>query len=139
MIRTLSSNIMSPLVVRFILSGLVLLIATGFLGLGSGCKKNQIDSALNSDANGFVCSKCSAKFYLPSDIFPGHCPQCKAPDLEMVMGYVCGVDNHTTIAPRNKRGGTCEKCGKVTTVLSLPREADLKAWGAVKRTNAEVN
>lgn len=133
------SSIMSPIMVWSIRSGLVLLIATGFLALNSGCKKNSIDSALNSDANGFVCSKCSAKFYLPSDIFPGHCPQCKAPDIDMVMGYVCGVDSHTTIAPRNKRGGACEKCGKVTTVLSLPREADLKAWGAVKRTYAEVN
>ena len=117
----------------------LVLVAVGLLALISGCGKNSVDNALNSDANGFVCSKCSAKFYLSSDIFPAHCPQCKAPDVVMVMGYVCSKDNHTTIAPRNKRGGACEKCGTVTTVLSLPRETDLKIWGATKKTGADVN
>lgn len=105
----------------------------------SGCGKGPVDSALNSDANGFVCAKCPAKFYLPAGVFPGHCPKCKAPDVTMVIGYVCPTDQHVTIAPRSKRGGVCAKCGKSTSALSLPREADLKAWGGEKMADSDVN
>lgn len=117
---------------------LSLLAAVVFVAT-SGCGKGSVDNALNSDANGFVCAKCPAKFYLPADTFPGHCPKCKAPDITMVIGYVCEADKQVTIAPRSKRGGVCGKCGKTTTVLSLPREADLKAWGGEKVAAADVN
>ena len=33
----------------------------------------------------------------------------------------------------------CEVCGKTTQSLSIPREADLKAWGAPKKTKTEVS
>ena len=32
----------------------------------------------------------------------------------------------------------CEKCGKTTSGLSIPRESDFKAWGAAKKTAQEV-
>ena len=119
--------------------GRALVLAVGLIASGPGCTRTSVDQALSSDANGFVCVKCAAKFYLPSDVFPAHCPQCKAPEIEMVMGYVCAADQHVTIGPRSKRGSPCEQCGKVASALSLPREADLKTWGATRKSNADVN
>jgi len=112
-----------------ILAGLVLLV---------GCGKNQVDQALDSDANGYLCRKCQAKFYTAREVFPTKCPECQQPGVEMVLGFVCPADQVVTLAPRGKGTAACSKCGKPTSSLSIPREADFKAWGAAKRTAAEV-
>ena len=115
-----------------------LLVAFAVVGGASGCKKSQVEQALDSDANGYFCPDCKAKFYTARDIFPTQCPECKKPRVEMVLGFVCPADQHVTLAPRGKGTAVCEQCGKATSSLSIPREADLKTWGAVKRTAAEV-
>ena len=116
------------------------LCAVLLTSLASGCGRNrQVEQALSSDANGYVCLKCSTKFYTDREVFAGHCPQCKAPNIEMVVGFVCETDKNVTYGARGRGARACEKCGKVTTALSLPRENDLKAWGAAKKSNAEVN
>jgi hypothetical protein len=56
----------------------------------------------------------------------------------MVVGFKCPADNHVTYAPRGRGFVACEQCGKVTNALSIPREAELKAWGAERRSAAEV-
>lgn len=108
--------------------------------LAAGCDKNrQVEEALNSDANGYLCLKCTARFYTDRDVFASHCPQCKAPNIEMAIGFVCEADKHVTYGARGRGTRACEQCGKVTSALSLPRESDLKAWGATRRGNADVN
>jgi hypothetical protein len=97
-----------------------------------------LEKALESDANGYVCTKCSAKFYTARDVFAAYCPQCKQPDIEQAIGFSCPVDKHVTVAARNRGAHRCEKCGGPTSGVSIPGEAELKAWGATKRTAAEV-
>ena len=103
-----------------------------------GCKKSQVDQALDSDANGYICRQCQAKFYTAREVFPTRCPECKQPRVEMVLGFVCPTDQQVTLAPRGKGTAACSKCGKATSSLSIPREADFKAWGATKRNAADV-
>jgi hypothetical protein len=43
------------------LIGALLLVAVAVLG--TGCKKDVAVAAIETDANGFVCLKCGAKFY----------------------------------------------------------------------------
>lgn len=104
----------------------------------SGCAKSSIDRALESDANGYVCGSCTARFYTARDIFPIHCPQCKQQDIQQVVGYVCAEDKHVSLSPRGRAGMPCDKCGKPTSGLCLPHETYLKAWGAAKKTGPEV-
>ena len=66
------------------------------------------------------------------------CPQCKKPNIEQVMGFVCDADKQMTLGPRGRGGVACSKCGKTTMALALPGASDLKSWGAVKKTEAEV-
>lgn len=108
------------------------------LALGSGCRKNAIDQALESDANGYVCGKCNARFYTAREVFPIHCPQCKEKDILQVVSYICAADKHATVSPRGRAGMPCEKCGKPTAGMGIPREVDLKAWGAAKRSGPEI-
>ncbi len=104
----------------------------------AGCK-DKVEDALDTDANGYVCMKCAARFYMERDVFPNTCPQCKQGDIEQVMGAICADDKHMTLGPRSRRGAvSCEKCRKPTTGLAIPREADLIKWGAQKKTAAEV-
>ena len=105
----------------------------------TGCGDKQVDQALDTDANGYVCQKCSAKFYTERGVFAGHCPQCKVPNIEPVIGFVCATDQHVTLAGRGRGFHACEQCGKSTSAFSRPREADLKSWGAAKKSDAEVN
>jgi len=55
------------------------------------------------------------------------------------MGYVCPADGHVTVAGRGRGSVPCEKCGTAAAGLSIPREADLRAWGAAKKTKREVS
>jgi hypothetical protein len=106
--------------------------------LFAGCGKSQVDQALDSDANGFLCLGCQTKFYTERKLFPDFCPQCKQSNIQPVVGFVCAADRHVTLAPRGRGFRACAQCGQSTSALSIPREADLKAWGAARKTRAEV-
>jgi len=112
----------------------VLLLAFCF----SGCTKQKVDAALDSDANGYICSKCSEKFYTSRDVFANVCPKCKDADIQQVVGYYCEKDKQATLGPRGRGARRCEKCGNATTGMIVPKESDFKAWGAAKKTAAEV-
>ncbi len=103
-----------------------------------GCKQSKVDEALDTDANGYQCAKCAAKFYTDRDVFPNTCPQCKQSNIKQVMGFVCSTDKHVTLGVRGRQAVACEKCKRPTSGMAIPRESDLKAWGAVKKTAAEV-
>jgi len=116
--------------------------AAGFISLGlllllaAGCHKDVAQEASDSDANGYYCQKCEAKLYTARTLFIGpKCPKCQEDTLTEVVGYVCPKDNHLTIRPRFKdRLGArvCDICQGPLGGIRLPREKDLKAWGATK-------
>ena len=108
------------------------------LGFAGGCGKSSVDRALASDARGYFCPGCRAKFYTAYEVVAAVCPQCKSNDIREVVGFVCSLDQHTTLAPRGRGAVPCEKCGKPASRLSLPREEELKTWQAVRKTQAEV-
>lgn len=117
----------------------ILTIITGCgLALLAGCGKSAVDEALTADANGYICLKCQAKFYTARDVFATRCPQCQQVRPEIVLAYQCPDDKQVTLAGRGQGSATCSKCGKTVTTTALPHEADFKAWGATKRTAAEV-
>jgi hypothetical protein len=117
---------------------MLLSAAVAMLVVAAGCKDSKLEKALESDANGYVCQQCSAKFYTAREVFAGHCPQCKKPDIEQAIGFSCPADKHVTVAARSRGARRCEKCGGPTSGISIPGEAELKAWGATKKTAAEV-
>jgi hypothetical protein len=113
---------------------------TGLLFLTAiGCGKGQVDQALESDARGYFCPKCQAKFYTRSDVFADVCSQCKSPEILDVVGVVCAADQHMTLLPRGRGAIRCERCGKPANAMALPREKDLKNWGAIQKSKAEVS
>ena len=103
-----------------------------------GCDRNPAAKALESDANGYLCRPCKAKFYTERSVFANSCPACKSHQLAQVVGFVCPADKHVTVAPRGAGSMACEQCGQTTSGLCIPREADFKAWGAAKKSAAEV-
>jgi DNA-directed RNA polymerase subunit RPC12/RpoP len=105
---------------------------------GTGCGKNEIDRALDSDANGYLCRICKARFYTSREVFANVCPACKTTQIIQVVGFVCPDDHYVSIGPRGTGTIVCEKCNKPTSGLSIPREAELKQWGAAKKSRAEV-
>jgi len=115
-----------------------LLAILGLLWVIAGCGRSSDGAALNSDANGFLCMDCQAKFYTDRQIFANHCPQCQKGNVEMVVGFECPADHTVTYGPRGKGSVACRECGKVTAALIIPSESELKEWGAVKRTAKEV-
>jgi len=112
-------------------------LACVLLALLAGCGGGARDVAGDSDANGYVCRKCKLKFYTARAVFAEHCPACKGADFPSVVGYVCDKDGHTTITPRGP-SVVCEKCRAPVAAIKLARESELKAWGAAKKTKAEV-
>src|SRR5436190_21119117 len=100
------------------------------------CKKEAGLAALETDANGFLCLKCGAKFYTERTVFMGSkCPQCKQDALTQTVGYYCDKDQHLTIraAEGDRQGATCEKCqAHLVNAMKSPSEKDYKAWGATK-------
>ena len=106
--------------------------------LGGGCAKTDVDQALDSDANGYVCLSCKAKFYTARKVFATRCPDCKKQTVEQAMGFICGADKQMTIGLRSSRSVSCKQCGVNTAALAIPREADFKTWGASSKTEAEV-
>ncbi len=116
----------------------VFCLALSVLLCVGGCGP-KADQALESDANGFVCRKCLAKFFTDRELFPDHCPKCKQPDIEQVLGFFCKSDNHATLGSRSRGARTCEKCGRPTDGVSIPKKTELQAWGAVHSSKAEVS
>src|SRR6266850_2233893 len=101
-----------------------------------GCKKDTGMEAIETDANGYICLKCGAKFYTERSVFMGaNCPQCKGGSLQEAVGYYCGKDKHLTIRARegDRQGAICEQCqSPLINAMRVPHEKELKAWGATK-------
>jgi hypothetical protein len=116
---------------RFLCLPLVLL----FL---NGCHRDAAVDAGDSDANGYLCRRCGLKFYTDRKLFAEHCPKCQSTDVPSVIGFVCARDNHTTLTTAGQKSAVCELCQSRVTAIRLPREADLRNWGAVKAKPAEV-
>jgi len=116
-----------------------LLFAFAVLAMLIGCGRSAIDKALQSDARGYFCPACKLKFYTEYSVIADVCPRCKSYDIQEVVGFVCNHDDHTTLAPRAQRVVPCEKCNRMTAGLRLPNESDLKAWGAIRKTKADVS
>jgi hypothetical protein len=104
-----------------------------------GCKKDVAKDASDSDANGYVCLKCDARLYTDRSVFIGpKCPKCQEDTLVEVVGYYCEKDKRMTIRPRvGDRAGApaCEQCKAPLSGMRLPRENDLKSWGATKTSS----
>lgn len=101
-----------------------------------GCHKDLAGEATDSDANGYVCLKCGAKLYTPRSVFIGpQCPKCRSDELVEVVGYLCERDGHLSIKPHvtgRDIERLCDKCQQAVNTMKLPREKDLKEWGATK-------
>lgn len=113
----------------------IILFLTAAMVTLMGCSRDVAKEASDSDANGYLCTKCNAKLYTDRSVFlPAICPKCKAEGIVEVVGFICEKDNHLTVVGRSSaRGGpVCEKCAAPLSSMRLPREKDLKAWGATK-------
>jgi DNA-directed RNA polymerase subunit RPC12/RpoP len=112
-----------------------LLLSAAGLAL-AGCGKDVAEEASDSDANGYLCLDCGAKLYTDRSVFIGpKCPKCQKDRLMEVVGYWCEKDQQLTVRSRvGDRMGTpvCDKCKSPVSAMRLPREKDLKAWGAAK-------
>jgi len=105
--------------------------------MSAGCKRDAAADALETDANGYVCLHCGAKFYTDTATTLGPiCPKCKDQTLRDVVGYVCAKDHHVTIRSRREDPNgppKCDLCGApVQDAMIKPHAKDLIAWGAVK-------
>src|SRR5258706_1155046 len=102
----------------------------------ASCTKDVAQEASNSDANGYVCLSCGARFYSDRSNFRGPgCPRCNQNKLVEVIGFRCPKDQHMTMQARaggRQEAAVCEICKTPLAGMSLPRERDLKAWGAQK-------
>jgi len=113
------------------------LLTLGSLLIG-GCSKDAGMQSIETDAHGYLCLKCRAKFYTEQKVFlESKCPKCQEETLADVTGYWCEKDKHITIRPRvsgPEGAAGCEKCGMaLKNAMVSPRETDLLAWGATKR------
>jgi DNA-directed RNA polymerase subunit RPC12/RpoP len=100
-----------------------------------GCSKDPAVEAIRTDAHGYLCTKCGAKFYTGArEFLDAKCPNCQQYTLEDVVGYLCPKDHHLTIRPRAAEGAAiCEVCqARLKNAMVSPREKDLIAWGAIK-------
>ena len=117
----------------------------------AGCRKDVTRSAMESDANGYVC-KNDHKFYTDRDLFADKCPQCGTIELSEVYGYVCELKTtspqrpagcgHVTLASRGGgKGGPsqCEQCKRPVSAIKLPSAKELAAWGATKASRDKVS
>lgn len=94
-------------------------------------------NAADSDANGYLCLKCGAKLYTDRTVFIGpQCPKCGEDTLREVVGYLCEKDRHLTIRASRSSGANCELCKtSLKNAMFMPKEKDLKSWGAVKTSS----
>ena len=117
------------------LPALLPLALVGFL-IG-GCSKDPNMEAIETDAHGYFCQGCRAKFYTDRNVFlESKCPKCQQETLVDVTGYMCGKDHHLTIRPRvlgPEGAAICEVCRMhLKDARVEPRKKDLLAWGATK-------
>lgn len=109
--------------------------------IGASCKKDLAEEASDSDANGYVCLACGAKLYSARSEFLGpQCPKCSQPKLVEVIGFRCPKDQHVTIQGRSngrQEAAVCDVCKTPLSGLSMPREKELKAWGAQKLSSKQ--
>ncbi len=117
-----------------IASWLVLLLMVAAF---AGCQKKAWTS-IESESNGYLCQKCGFKFYTEHQVFPDFCPQCKDVNVRPVVEYRCDKCGHTNISAEAHGGVHCEKCPATLSASLLPHEAELLAWGAVKKTRKDV-
>jgi len=94
-------------------------------------------TSIETDAHGYLCQHCGAKFYTSRKVFlESKCPKCQQETLVDVVGYRCGKDHHLTIRPRvsgPEGAAICEVCQMpLKNAMVSPREKDLIAWGATK-------
>ena len=117
----------------------LLVLAWLALGLWAvGCSSSVVDEAGQTDANGYLCLKCQARFYTGRALFAERCPACQSTDIKTVVGFVCEKDQNMVIAPGGRDSVPCDRCGGRTTAIKMPREAELKAWGAEEKGKTEV-
>ena len=114
---------------------LVLLALFGFL-IG-GCSKDPSLEVIDTDAHGYLCQHCGAKFYSGrKEFLESKCPKCQQYTLVDVIGYMCRKDDHLTIRPRvtgPQGAAVCEVCRMpLKNAMVAPHEKDLIAWGAIK-------
>lgn len=102
------------------------------------CGQKKADQSGETDVNSYVCRKCNLKFYTKRSVFAEHCPTCKSVEIPPVIGFVCDRDGTTTIIAKGPESISCGKCQSPVAAKKLPREKDLLAWGAVKKSEAEV-
>jgi hypothetical protein len=110
--------------------------------LMGGCSKDAGMQAMETDAHGYACRQCGAKFYTGPKVFlESKCPKCQQQTLDEVTGYWCEQDKHLTIRPKvpgPAGAAVCEKCGAaLKNAMVSPKEKDLLAWGATK-TDAQA-
>ena len=103
----------------------------------TGCRKDPALDAIQSDANGYVCTNCGAKYYTARKAYmEAKCPKCGQYTLEDVVGYYCEKDKHLTLRPKVSGpagAAVCEVCGAhLQNAMVTPREKDLVPWGAIK-------
>jgi hypothetical protein len=116
----------------------------GFLFLsvllvGIGCKKkSEAMKAIESDANGYICSNCKSKFCTDRKVIPSQCPDCKNQNIQRVLSYKCEVDKQMTIEARNVPNVKCKQCAAPVNQIYMPQKVDLIAWGATFKTEAQV-
>jgi hypothetical protein len=116
---------------------MLLSVMLGIVAVVSGCKKQTPAAGGDSDANGYLCGGCGAKYYTDrTKTIAPKCPKCNQGALQLMGGYVCDKDQHMTIRPqRGDRYNTpvCEKCSApFTRAMMFPRAKDFEAWGATK-------
>ena len=90
------------------------------------------------EIHGYQCNQCKAKFYTADASNAQQCPECKNAGIDEVVTYTCKDDNEKNVAVRTRAGVHCAKCGKILESFSYPSEADLKTWGAIKKSKKEV-
>jgi hypothetical protein len=121
-------------VARILVAAAVLMV----LAFAAGCGKDAAAEAGDSDANGYFCRACQAKFYTERAVFAARCPSCQSTDLAPVVGFLCDKDRRTTIVPRAGDSAKCEQCDARLENIRLPHENELRAWGAAKKNKADV-
>ena len=122
--------------VRTMLNPLLLFLLAGICL--TGCQKKPGEEAIDSDCNGYVCRSCSVKFYTDRKVFAERCPSCKAANVASVVAFFCDKDQNSTLTARGPKTFICEKCQSPVNAIRLPGEAELRAWGASKKSKAEV-
>jgi hypothetical protein len=120
--------------IRHCLVGLLICCAS----FGLGCKQSAAEAAGHSDANGYFCRGCKAKFFTKRSVFAARCPSCRSVDLAPVVGFLCDKDGHTTLTTSRDDPVACEQCQTRLANIRLPHEKELRAWGAEQKNKKDV-